>query len=50
MQNKDFSQSQNEIFKLKELVKSLSLQVQEKDQVINNKDQFIEQLKEALQC
>jgi transposase len=48
MQNQGFSKSQNELFKLKELVKSLSLQVQEKDQIINNKDQFIEQLKEAL--
>ena len=41
MQNQGFSKSQNELFKLKELVKSLSLEVQQKDQ-------FIEQLKEAL--
>ena len=42
MQNKGFSQSENELLKLKELVKSLRLEVQQKDQ-------FIEQLKEALQ-
>ena len=41
MQNKGFSQSENELLKLKELVKSLSLKIQKKDQ-------FIEQLKEAL--
>lgn len=48
MQSKDFSQSQNELFRLKELVKSQDQKIQELNQSIVNNKQFIEQLKEAL--
>ena len=48
MQNQGFSQSENELLKLKELVKSQDQKIQELNQSIANNKQFIEQLKEAL--
>lgn len=48
MQNKDFLQLENQLFELKNLIKSQCQKIQELDQTIANNKQFIEQLKEAL--